>query len=79
MECMTCLKEEFVNKVLKYGYIDDDNALNNHKYEIKSISYYKVDNNFPKLTRTNVNNPAFSNVTYEILVNAIEKNLEAKK
>ena len=73
------LKEEFVNKVLKYGYIDDDNALNNHKYEVKSISYYKVDKDFPKLTRTNVNNPAFSNVTYEILVNAIEKNLEAKK
>ena len=73
------LKEEFVNKVLKYGYIDDDNALNNHKYEVKSIRYYKVDKDFPKLTRTNVNNPAFSNVTYEILINAIEKNLEAKK
>lgn len=72
------LKEEFVNKVLKYGYIDDDNALNNHKYEVKSIRYYKVDKDFPKLTRTNVNNPAFSNVTYEILINAIEKNLEAK-
>lgn len=73
------LKEEFVNKVLKYGYIDDDNALNNHKYEVKSIRYYKVDKDFPKLTRTNVNNPAFSNITYEILINAIEKNLEAKK
>lgn len=73
------LKEEFVNKVLKYGYIDDDNDLNNHKYEVKSIRYYKVDKDFPKLTRSNVNNPAFSNVTYEMLINAIEKYLEVKK
>ena len=73
------LKEEFVNKVLKYGYIDDDSALNNHKYQVKSFKYYKVDNNFPKLTKDIINNPAFSNVTYEILINAIEKFVEVKK
>lgn len=66
------IKEEFVNKVLKYGYYDEDNSLNNHKYEVKRIKFYKVDKNFPKLTRDSINNTAISNVSYEIMINSIE-------
>lgn len=73
------VKDEFANKVLKYGYIDDDNPLNNHKFEVKRIKFYKVDNSFPRLTKENIKNPAIANVTYDVLINAIEKYVEEYK
>lgn len=73
------IKESFVNKVLRYGYVDEDNALNNHKYEVKKVVSYIVNKDFPRLTRSNINNPAISNTTYEILINSIDSFREELK
>lgn len=73
------IKDEFTNKVLKYGYIDEDNELNSHKFEVKKVTSYKVDNGFPRLTRNQIKNQAISNVTYEVLINAIESFMENYK
>ena len=70
------VREEFINKVLKYGYLDDDTTINNHKFEVKRIVYYEVDKEFPKLTRNNIKTNAISEVQYNILISAIEKYME---
>lgn len=66
------IREEFVNKLLKYGYYDDEN-LNKTKFEIKSINSYLVDKKFPKLTRDSIKSRAISNVTYDLDIGVIEQ------
>lgn len=67
------VREDFINKVLKYGYIDEDNNLNNRKFEVKRITSYLVDDKFPRMTRNDIKQSAISNVTYELLISAIDK------
>lgn len=67
------LKENFINKTLKYGYIDDDLTINNYKFEVKDEKKYLVEQTFPKLTRNSIKTNAISHVSYEILISTIEK------
>ena len=72
-------RELFINKVLNYGYIDDDETINNYKFEVKSINSYLVDKDFPRITKNNLTTSAICQVTYEIIISAIEKYLEETK
>lgn len=73
------IRESFVNKVLKYGFVDDDSVLNNFKFEVKKINYYSVDKKFPKLTRETIKTSAISQVTYDLIISAIEEYMEEMK
>ncbi len=73
------IREDFINKVLKYGYIDEDFNLNNHKFEVKNVKFYFVDNKFPKITKNKLGVSEVSNVTYELIISAIEKYKEELK
>lgn len=70
------IKEDFINKMLQYGYSDDDNQINEYKFEIKNISFYNVNNDFPRLTKEMINNKVITKVAYEISLSAIDKYLE---
>lgn len=70
------IRENFINKILKYGFIDDETALNNTRFDVKSINYYSVDSEFPKLTRETIKMSAISQVTYDLIISAIEKYME---
>ena len=72
-------KEEFINKVLKYGYADEDNTINNYKFEIKKIQSYEVDKKFPKLTHETIQNSAIAQVSYELMISAIDEFMEELK
>ena len=73
------IRENFINKILKYGFIDDETALNNTRFDVKSINYYSVDSKFPKLTRETIKMSAISQVTYDLIISAIEKYMEDTK
>lgn len=73
------IRENFINKVLKYGFIDDEIALNNTRFDVKNINYYSVDSKFPKLTRETIKMSAISQVTYDLIISAIEKYMEDTK
>lgn len=67
------VRENFINKVLEYGFVDEEENINNYKFDVKKIESYKVDSRFPKLTRENVDNHAINKVCYEILIGSIEE------
>ena len=69
------LREIFKNKILKYGYNDEENI--KWKFEIKKSTSFRVDDEFPRLTSKTLNN-AIHNVTYEIALSAIDKFVEEK-
>lgn len=73
------MRETFINKTLKYGYSDEDESLNNQKFEMKNISSYCVDKQFPKLTRKNIRANAISQVSYDLTISAINEYLEEIK
>lgn len=66
------LKEKFINKVLKYGYVDEDNSNNNNKFEVKKMCSYCVNNDFPKLTRKNVTSMMITKVSYDLSISSLE-------
>lgn len=66
-------REDFINKVLKYGYVDEEFPLNNRKFEVKRITSYLADDKFPKMTKNDIKEGAISNITYDLLISAIEK------
>lgn len=67
------LRERFINKVLKYGFFDDDDSINNSKFEVQKINSYLVNNNFPKLTRNNVKSMAITKVKYDLSISSLEQ------
>ena len=66
-------RENFINKVLKYGYSDEDEMINNQKFEVKKMRFYLVDDKFPKLTSKAIKSSAITNVTYELLLSSIDE------
>lgn len=67
------LREKFINKVLKYGFVDDDNSINNNKFEVKKVNFYHVVDKFPKLTRKNVTSMIITNVSYNLAIGSLEE------
>lgn len=70
------LKENFKNKILKYGYNDEEDI--KWKFEVKKIDFFNVSSDFPRLTSKNLKTNAIHNVTYEIIISAIDKYREEK-
>lgn len=70
------VRSDFVNKVLKYGYVYDENAHNCQKFDVKNVVSYNVNSYFPKLTNEQIHNNAISDVTYELLISALDKFME---
>ncbi len=73
------LKDKFINKALKYGFADDDETINNYKFEVKKVSSYLVSKEFPKITSKLLKTSAINQVTYSIEISAIEQFLEETK
>lgn len=73
------LKEEFISKILSYGYIIGEDKFIGSKYLVKQVNFYSVDERFPKLTRNEVPTKAINQVSYEILLSAIEDYMEVYK
>lgn len=70
------MKEKFINKTLKYGYVFEDDQYK-YKYEVKGMDLYLVDDRFPKLTKKTINCEAITNISYEIMIALIEEFMEA--
>ena len=67
------IREKFVNKVIKSGYVDDDLSINNQKYEVKRVTFYKVNEVFPKITKKIFKDNAIVKASYEIFIGSIDK------
>lgn len=67
------VKEDFINKIIKYGYIIEDTGIKNYKFEVKFVTFYSINDDFPKLTKNNINTSAITHVTYDILISALDK------
>lgn len=65
------IKEEFVSKVVAYGFSGGD-KVNQQKYKVVSMEWYLVDDKFPRLQRTDINHPEISKLSYELLINTLE-------
>lgn len=66
------LQEKFIGKVLEYGFNPEIDFQKN-KFNILNISIYNVDDQFPRLTERDIKFQEINNVTYDIIVNTIEK------
>lgn len=66
------LQEKFISKVLDYGF-NPETDFKKSKFNISNISFYKVENGFPRLTEKDVKFQEINNITYEIIIKTIEK------
>jgi hypothetical protein len=64
--------EDFFAKVRKIGYWPDD-AYDNYRYKIVDKSFYSVSEGFPRITSPSSFGDAFGKISYELLLNAIQK------
>lgn len=73
------VKDEFIKKVIQYGYDVDGDHSSFHKYRVLKMNFYSVDNDFPKITADKVPYSEIVRVTYELSISSIEKYLEGEK
>lgn len=73
------VKDEFIKKVIQYGYNVNGNHSSFNKYRVLKMSFYSVDNDFPKITADKVPYSEIVRVTYELSISSIEKYLEGEK
>ncbi len=73
------LKDEFVKKVIQYGYNMDTYNSSFSKYRVSKMDFYGVDSDFPKITAEKVPYSEIVRVTYELSISSIEKYLEGEK
>ena len=64
------LFDDFMEKINKVGYIPDD-AYDRFKYKTIGMNFYKVDEQFPRLTSPSSFGNAISAISYRILINAL--------
>lgn len=64
-------KEIFLDKLIKYGY--SVSALENKRYQVVSLNSYLVSSNFPRLTETEIPHCEIAKISYELIVNTLEK------
>lgn len=73
------VKDEFVKKIIQYGYdVDGDNS-SYHRYRVAKMNFYGVNNDFPKITADKVPYSEIVRVIYELSISSIEKYLEGEK
>lgn len=72
------LLDEFMEKISKVGYVPDD-SYDKYKYKVVGMNFYKVDENFPRLTSPSSFGKAISAISYNLLINAIKPYCEEDK
>lgn len=73
------VKDEFVKKLIQYGYdVNGDNS-SYHKYRMAKMNFYGVNDDFPRITAEKVPYGEIVRVTYELSISSIEKYLEGEK
>ena len=66
------LETIFSEKIASKGVFSSDKALNT-KFAIQSTSFFKVDDQFPRLTRKNIFFPEINDVEYSLSVESLKK------
>ena len=65
-------KDEFLNKVSEAGY-DFTDDIGNKKFNVTKIDKYIVDNDFPIIKENDLISKAISNVSYDLIINMLDK------
>lgn len=65
----------FINKLSQYGFDISDESINS-KFDVKSVSTYKVDERFPRITVKNVPFKEIADVKYSLTIAALNPFLE---
>jgi len=65
-------KEKFITKLVSYGFdITDDSC--KMKLKVYSMNHYKVNDTFPRLLETDIKFQEINKVSYELIINTLEK------
>ncbi len=72
------VKDEFIGKVINYGYDINSSEESYHKYRVASLNLYRVSCGFPRITEKEVPFDEIARVTYELSLCAIGKFLEGE-
>ena len=64
-------REHFLEKLIKYGY--SVGAFENKRYQVISMNTYLVNNEFPRLLESDVRHSEIAKVTYELIINTLDK------
>ncbi|KJS02425.1 MAG: hypothetical protein VR68_02795 [Peptococcaceae bacterium BRH_c4a] len=65
-------REKFLEKLISYGFDLSDDCCN-VKYKILSCTLYKVDDEFPRIQETDVKFQEICKLSYELIINALER------
>jgi hypothetical protein len=65
------IRELFLEKLIKYGYSVSE--FENKRYQIISVNTYLVNKDFPHLLETDIKHSEIAKVTYELIVNTLDK------
>lgn len=65
-------KEKFIEKLLKYGFDINENS-NTEKYKFNECNIYGVDDGFPRLLESDIKYQEIGKITYELILNTLEK------
>jgi hypothetical protein len=63
-------REEFISKVVLYGFDINDEA-RKKKYKVCSMDLYQVSGDFPRLKESDIKQDAISGVSYDLVINMI--------
>lgn len=69
-------KELFLSKLLTYGINLSDECCS-EKFNVVSVQSYYVNNNFPRLLEEDIKHKEICKVSYELIINSLEKFKEA--
>ncbi len=69
--CNDEIREKFIEKLIEYGY--SIGAFENKRYQIISTNSYLVNSEFPRLLETDIKRSEIAKISYEIIVNTLEK------
>lgn len=65
-------QDDFLDKLVEYG-VGPINNFGSRKYDVKKIELYEINEEFPRITKSNINYPEIENVSYMISLNGIER------
>lgn len=65
----------FLNKLSRYGFDISDDSIN-LKLNVKSVSRYAVDSDFPRISEKEIKHPEICNVKYSLAIAALHNYLE---
>jgi len=66
------IKGKFISKLVTYGF-DITGESYRKKYRISSMAFYNVENDFPRLSETDIKYPEIDRVSYSLLINSLER------